>query len=192
MGGASFKRASPAAISASSKIKCARSAIRVAQRVDFVVRPPRERPIACSCSPFSAARRAMCRWAPCREKGQAAVGNVAADQKTPRPFPGEVIIVFTDLEIGQLEIGPVVPARTFGPFAGRQAAPGLLRKALRDRGGGAGDRLLLAPGMEDMIGSNTQNIAFARRRVSVSPVPYTLSAATNENGIFAAIARAII
>lgn len=25
----------------------------------FVVRPPRERPIACSCSPFSAARRAM-------------------------------------------------------------------------------------------------------------------------------------
>jgi hypothetical protein len=25
----------------------------------FVVRPPRERPIACSCSPFSAARRVM-------------------------------------------------------------------------------------------------------------------------------------
>ncbi len=29
-------------------------------------------------------------------------------------------------------------------------------------------------------------------QVSVSPVPYTLSAATNENGTFAAIARAII
>src|ERR1700741_3855618 len=93
--------------------------------------------------------------APCGEEGQAAVGNVAADQKPPRPFPGKVVVVFTDVEIGQLEIGPVVPARTFGPSAGRQAAPGLFRKALRDRGGGAGDSLLLAPGTEHMIGSNT-------------------------------------
>ena len=57
--------------------------------------------------------------APCGEEGQAAVGNVAADQETPRPFPGKVVVVFTGFEIGQLEIGPVVPARTFGPFAGR-------------------------------------------------------------------------
>jgi len=56
---------------------------------------------------------------PCGEKGQAAVGNVAADQKTPRPFPGKVIVVFAGVEIGHLEIGPVVPAWTFGPFAGR-------------------------------------------------------------------------
>src|ERR1700756_4856159 len=94
--------------------------------------------------------------APCGEEGQAAVGNVAADQKTPRPFPGKVVVVFAGVEIGQLEIGPVVPARPFGSFAGRQAAPGLLRKALRDRGGGAGDGLLLAPGMEHMIGRNPE------------------------------------
>src|ERR1700747_2253381 len=100
--------------------------------------------------------------APCGEKGQAAVGNVAADQKTPRPFPGKVVVVFSSVEIGQLKIDPVVPARTFGPFAGRQAMPGLLGKALRDRGGSAGDRLLLAPRTEHMIGSNTQNIALAR------------------------------
>src|ERR1700739_312482 len=99
--------------------------------------------------------------APCREEGQAAIGDVAADQKTSRPFPGKVVVVFTDIEICQLEIGPVVPARPFGPLAGRQAAPGLLGKALRDSGSGAGDRRLLAPGMEHMIGSNTQNIAFA-------------------------------
>src|ERR1700751_1774882 len=99
---------------------------------------------------------------PCGEKGQAPVGKIAADQKTPRPFPGKVVVEFAGVEIGQLEIGPVVPAWTFGPFAGRQAAPSLFGKALRDRRGGAGDGLLLAPRMEDVIGSNTQNIAFAR------------------------------
>src|SRR6185295_13370746 len=101
-------------------------------------------------------------WAPSGEKGQAAVGNIAADQKTPRPIPDKVVVVFAGVEIGQLEIGPVVPAWPFGPFAGRQPAPGLLGKALRNGGGGTGDRLLFAPGMEHVIGSNTQNIAFAR------------------------------
>ena len=99
--------------------------------------------------------------APCGEKGQAAVGNVAADQKTPRPFPGKVVIVFAGVEIGQLEIGPVVPARPFGPFAGRQASPSGLGKALRNRGGGAADKLRLAPGMEHTIGGNAQNLGAA-------------------------------
>src|SRR6516164_446767 len=85
---------------------------------------------------------------PCEEKGQAAVGDVAAHQKTPRPFPGKIVVVFAGVEIGQFEIGPVVQTRPLGPFAGRQAAPGLFGKALRDRGGGAGDGLLLTPGME--------------------------------------------
>ena len=76
-------------------------------------------------------------WAPCGEKGQAAVGNIAADQKTPRPFPGKIVVVFAGGEIGQFEIGPVVPAWTFGPVTGRQAAPDFLGKALRDRRGGA-------------------------------------------------------
>src|SRR6201984_63672 len=88
---------------------------------------------------------------PCGEKGQAVVGDVATDQKAPRPFPGKVVVILTSFEISQLEIGPVVPARTFGPFAGRQAAPGLLGKALRDRGGGAGDRVRLAPGTGTVI-----------------------------------------
>lgn len=30
--------------------------------------------------------------APCGEEGQAAVGNIAADQKTPRPFPGKGVL----------------------------------------------------------------------------------------------------
>ena len=102
-----------------------------------------------------------CLWDTMWRKGQAAVSNIAADQKTSRPLPGKVIVVFAGVEIGQLKIDPVVPAWTFGPFAGRQAAPGLFGKALRDRGCGAGDRLLFAPGMEHVIGSNTQNITFA-------------------------------
>src|SRR3974377_2090756 len=57
--------------------------------------------------------------APCGEKGQAAVGNVAADQKTPRPFPGKVVVVFAGVEIGHLERGPLVAAWNFGAFAGR-------------------------------------------------------------------------
>ena len=32
--------------------------------------------------------------APRGEKSQAAVGSVATDQKTPRPFPGKVVVVF--------------------------------------------------------------------------------------------------
>jgi len=71
--------------------------------------------------------------APCGEEGQAAVGNVAPDQKASRRFPDKLVVAFTGFEIGQFEIGPVVPARTFGPSAGQQAALGLLGKALRDR-----------------------------------------------------------
>ena len=58
-GGASSKRAGAAAISASwSEMKCARSTIRVTQRVDFRG-PPRERPIALFMLPLFPARRAM-------------------------------------------------------------------------------------------------------------------------------------
>ena len=60
------------------------------------------------------------------KKGQAAVGDVAADQKTPRPFPGKTVVVFAGVEIGQFEIGPVVQTRPLGPFAGRQAAQAFL------------------------------------------------------------------
>src|SRR6516164_1319549 len=37
---------------------------------------------------------------PCGEEGQAAIGNVAADQKTPRAFPGKIAVVFAGVEIG--------------------------------------------------------------------------------------------
>src|ERR1700752_3183021 len=49
--------------------------------------------------------------APCREEGQAAIGDVAADQKTPRPFPGKVVVVLTDFEIGPPKTSPGVPTR---------------------------------------------------------------------------------
>src|ERR1700692_3917894 len=61
--------------------------------------------------------------APGREEGPIAVGNVAADQETPRPLSGEGAVVFAGIEIGQFEIGPVVQARTFGSFGCRRAPP---------------------------------------------------------------------
>ena len=99
--------------------------------------------------------------APGGEEGQIAIGNVAADQETPRPLSGEGAVVFAGIEIGQFEIGPVVQARTFGSFARRQAPPCAFGKSLRDLRGGAANKLLLAPGIEHMIGGNAQNIAFA-------------------------------
>lgn len=78
--------------------------------------------------------------------------------RRPRVRSGTSIIVFAGRD-RQFEIGPA----TFGSFARRQVLPDLLVKALRDRGGGAGDRLLFTPGTEHMIGSSTQDMTFARR-----------------------------
>jgi len=75
--------------------------------------------------------------APGGEEGQIALGNVAADQQTPRPLSGEGAVVFAGVEIGQFKIGPVVQARTFGSFARRQAPPCAFGKSLRDLYGGA-------------------------------------------------------
>ena len=55
--------------------------------------------------------------APSGEEGEIAIGNVAADEKTPRPLSREGTVVFAGIEIGQFELGPVVPARPFGSFA---------------------------------------------------------------------------
>ena len=83
-------------------------------------------------------------------------------KKAARPFALERAVVFAGIEIGQFEIGPVVQTRPFGSFARRQAPPSALGKALRDLGGGAANKLLLAPGVEHMIGGDAQNIALAR------------------------------
>src|SRR5208282_1628435 len=95
------------------------------------------------------------------EEGQIAVGNVAADQETPRPLSGEGAVVFVGIEVGQFEIGPVMQPRAFGSLTCRQAPPCAFGKSLRDLPGGAANKLLLAPGIEHAIGSNAQNIALA-------------------------------
>ena len=45
--------------------------------------------------------------APCGEEGEIVIGNVAADEKTPRPLCGESTIVSFGIEIGQFEIDPM-------------------------------------------------------------------------------------
>ena len=101
-------------------------------------------------------RRAL--GTPSGEEGQIITGDVAADQEASCPFPGKS----ASLEICQFDVGPVMQTRPLGSFAGRQASPSSLGKALRNRGGGAANKLRLAPGMEHTISGNAQNIALAR------------------------------
>ena len=54
---------------------------------------------------------------PCGEESEITVGNVPADQQTPRPLSGEGPIVFARIEIGQFKIGPVMQALAFGSIA---------------------------------------------------------------------------
>ena len=68
---------------------------------------------------------------PCGKESEIIVGNVAADQQTPRPLSGEGAVVFAGIEIGQFEIGPVMQARAFGSIACRQASPCAFGKILR-------------------------------------------------------------
>ena len=38
--------------------------------------------------------------APCGEESEITVGNVPADQQTPRPLSGECVVVFAGIEVG--------------------------------------------------------------------------------------------
>src|ERR1035438_7528624 len=84
---------------------------------------------------------------PCGKESEITVGNVAADQQTPRPLSGEGAAVFAGLQIG-----PVMRAGSLVPSPRRQAPPSALGKILSDLRGGASDQLLLAPRTERMIG----------------------------------------
>jgi hypothetical protein len=96
-------------------------------------------------------------WAPGGEESQIAVGNVATNQEPPRPLPGDGAVIFASIEIGQFEIGPVVQARAFGPFACRQAPPGGLGKSSGELRCGTTNKLRLAPRIEYMIGGDARD-----------------------------------
>jgi hypothetical protein len=56
---------------------------------------------------------------PSGEEGQIAIGYVAADQQTSCPLSRKSAAIFSGIEIGQFDMGPIVPARAFGAFARR-------------------------------------------------------------------------
>lgn len=76
-------------------------------------------------------------------------------------------LLYSPAWIGQFETSPVVQARSFGSFAGRQAPPGVLGKGLRNLRRGAPNKLLLAPRVEYMVGGNTQNVTLAQSPASI-------------------------
>ncbi len=59
--------------------------------------------------------------APGREERQIPIRDGAPDQQASCPQAGEILVVFLRLEIGELNIGPVIQARSLGAVAGRQA-----------------------------------------------------------------------
>ena len=76
--------------------------------------------------------------APNGEERQVAIGDIAADQQPAGPeIAGpqarSVLIIFVRLEVGELELSPVVQPRAPGSLARRQPPPGGGIEALRNR-----------------------------------------------------------
>ena len=55
-----------------------------------------------------------CRWAPGGEEGEIAISDISTDQQTSRPKTMICAVKFSDLEIGQFEIAPIMQPRSFG------------------------------------------------------------------------------
>src|SRR5246500_134106 len=100
------------------------------------------------------------RWTPGGEEGEIAVGDMTTDQQTSCPKTMICAVKFFDLEIGQFEIAPIMQPRSFGSGPCRQAFPLGRGPALGDLRGRASNRLLLAPGMEDMSAAVPEYRAF--------------------------------
>ena len=59
--------------------------------------------------------------APSGEVGALAISQIASDQQAAGPQPA---VVVAGIEIGQLQIGPIIQPRPFGSFTGGEALPG--------------------------------------------------------------------
>ena len=84
---------------------------------------------------------------PSGEKGEVAVDDFAPDQKSARPcLPGEGLVVFAAIEIGEFEIGPVVQPLALGSCASGKTPPCGCGQSVGDVLRWPGDGLRLAPG----------------------------------------------
>src|SRR6201982_2285217 len=99
-------------------------------------------------------------WTPGGEEGEIAIGDMTTDQQTSCPKTMICAVKFFDLEIGQFEIAPIMQPRSFASSPCRQAFPLGRGPALGDLRGRASNRLLLAPGMEDMSAADPEYITF--------------------------------
>lgn len=61
--------------------------------------------------------------APCREEGEVAVADIAADQQAACPEPRFRLIIFVGFEISEFAVSPVMEPGAFGALASRQALP---------------------------------------------------------------------
>ncbi len=101
---------------------------------------------------------------PCREEGEVAVGDLAADQKPARPeLPFEHRVVIAGVKIGEFEIGPVVQVIALRASACRQASPSGSRQTVGDFHRRSGDALGLIQRMKRLVGFHAEHIALAGR-----------------------------
>src|SRR6202008_1295183 len=99
-------------------------------------------------------------WAPSGEEDEIANDDTTTDQYTARPKTVICAVKVFNLDIGQFEIAPIMQPRSFGSSPCRQAFPLGRGPALGDLRGRASNRLLLAPGMEDMSAADPEYITF--------------------------------
>ena len=103
---------------------------------------------------------------PSGEKGEVAVDDFAPDQKSARPcLPGEGLVVFAAVEIGEFEIGPVMQPLALGSRACGKTPPCGGGQSVGDVLRWPGDGLRLAPGMERLVAFDTGTFAAMARSI---------------------------
>src|SRR5262249_17933681 len=83
--------------------------------------------------------------APCCEKSEIAVGDIATDQQAACPYTSEGIVIVAGVEVGQFQIDPVMEPLALRADTGGQALPDIGGQILSDIPGGSPDKLRFRP-----------------------------------------------
>ena len=120
--------------------------------------------------------------APGGEERQVAVGDAATDQQPAGPQARSLLVIFGGVEIGELEIGPVMESRALGSLARRQPPPSGGIEASSDLICGADDGGFAGPGSEVMVGVDPEYVALAGTAQRLLVITHTIDAVGRHPG----------